>query len=152
VEDTDRPHTAAGHAAQGDLMSYVKTYAKIFGWVFIAVGVVGFFLTGFGGFFGMEGEHLLFFEINPAHNIIHLAIGVVYLLGARAGEAGTRAVVMVLSATYFLVGVLGLLLIDTPANILALNQADNILHLGTGALGFAVLAIDRSRRTQPTTA
>ena len=33
-------------------MSYVKTYARILGWTFVAVGVVGFFLTGFGGFFG----------------------------------------------------------------------------------------------------
>ncbi len=56
-------------------MSYVKTYAMILGWVFIAIGAVGFILTGFGDFFGMEGDHLLFFEINPAHNVVHLGIG-----------------------------------------------------------------------------
>jgi hypothetical protein len=133
-------------------MSYVKRYALILGWVFIAVGAVGFILTGFGDFFGMEGDHLLFFEINPAHNVVHLMLGAVYLLGARGTEAGARAVVLILSAAYFLVGVLGLILMDTSANILAINNADNLLHLGIGALGFGVLAWDRRRTTASATA
>ena len=98
-------------------MSYVKTYARILGWTFVAVGVVGFFLTGFGGFFGMDGETLILFGVNPAHNLVHLILGVTYLIGARASEAGARAVVLVLSSAYLLVGVLGLILIDTSANI-----------------------------------
>ncbi len=102
-------------------MSYVKTYARILGWTFVAVGVVGFFLTGFGGFFGMDGEELILFGINPAHNLVHLILGVTYLIGARATEAGARAVVLILSAAYLLVGVLGLILIDTSANVLAIN-------------------------------
>lgn len=133
-------------------MSYVKTYAKILGWVFIAIGVVGFVLTGLGDFFGMEGDHLLFFEINPAHNVVHLMLGAVYLLGARATEAGARSVVLILSAAYFLVGVLGVMLMDTQANILAINNADNLLHLGIGALGFVILAVNRSRSTQASAA
>ena len=44
-------------------MSYVKTYATILGWAFVAVGVVGFFLTGFGRFFGINGETLILFGI-----------------------------------------------------------------------------------------
>jgi hypothetical protein len=119
-------------------MSYVKTYARILGWTFVAVGVVGFFLTGFGEFFGMDGETLILFGINPAHNLVHLILGITYLIGARATEAGARAVVLVLSSAYLLVGVLGLILIDTSANILAINQADNVLHLAVGALGIGV--------------
>lgn len=121
-------------------MSYVKTYAAILGWTFVVVAVAGFFLTGFGDFFGVDGETLILFGINPAHNLIHLVLGVTYLIGARATEAGARAVVLVLSSAYLLVGVLGLLLMDTSANILAINQADNVLHLAVGALGIAVVA------------
>ena len=51
-------------------MSYVKTYAEILGWTFVVVGVVGFLLTGFGGFFGMDGERLILFGVNPAHNLV----------------------------------------------------------------------------------
>ncbi len=130
-------------------MSYVKTYARILGWTFVAVGVVGFFLTGFGGFFGMDGETLILFGINPAHNLVHLILGITYLIGARATEAGARAVVLVLSSAYLLVGVLGLILIDSSANILAINQADNVLHLAVGALGIGVVATSARRGTQP---
>ena len=46
--------------------------------------------------------------------------------------------VLVLSSAYLLVGVLGLILIDTSVNILAINQADNVLHLA-GALSASAL-------------
>ena len=130
-------------------MSYVKTYARILGWTFVAVGVVGFFLTGLGEFFGVDGETLILFGINPAHNLVHLILGITYLIGARATEAGARAVVLVLSSAYLLVGVLGLILIDNSANILAINQADNVLHLAVGALGIGVVAASTRRGTRP---
>jgi hypothetical protein len=130
-------------------MSYVKTYAAILGWTFVAVGVAGFILTGFGDFFGVDGEQLILFGVNPAHNLIHLVLGATYLIGARATEAGARAVVLVLSSAYLLVGLLGLLLMDTSANILAINQADNVLHLAIGALGIAVVALAGRRGAQP---
>jgi len=130
-------------------MSYVKTYARILGWTFVAVGVVGFFLTGLGEFFGVDGETLILFGINPAHNLVHLILGITYLIGARATEAGARAVVLVLSSAYLLVGVLGLILIDTSVNILAINQADNVLHLAVGALGIGIVAASARRGTQP---
>jgi hypothetical protein len=133
-------------------MSYVKTYASILGWTFVAVAVTGFFLTGFGDFFGMDGETLILFGVNPAHNLIHLVLGITYLIGARATEAGARAVVLVLSSAYLLVGVLGLILMDTSANLLAINQADNVLHLAIGALGIGVVAYATRRRAQPANA
>lgn len=127
-----------------------EDHATILGWTFVAVGVVGFFLTGFGSFFGIDGETLILFGINPAHNLLHLILGVIYLTGARATEAGVRAVVVVLSSAYLLVGVLGLLVIDTSANILAINQADNVLHLAVGGLGLGVIAVSAKRgRNRP---
>ena len=130
-------------------MSYLKTYARILGWTFVAIAVVGFILTGFGGFFGMDGETLILFGVNPAHNVVHLILGATYLIGARATEAGARAVVLVLSSAYLLVGVLGLILIDSSANILAINQADNVLHLAVGALGIGVVAASSRRGAHP---
>jgi hypothetical protein len=132
-------------------MSYVKTYATILGWTFVVVAVAGFFLTGFGDFFGVDGETLILFGVKPAHNVIHLILGVTYLIGARASDEGARAVVLVLSSAYLLVGVLGLLLMEMSANILAINQADNILHLAVGALGVAVVALT-SRKAAPASA
>ena len=82
------------------------------------------------------------------HRSDHLILGITYLIGARATEAGARAVVLVLSSAYLLVGVLGLVLIDTSANILAINQADNVLHLAVGALGIGVVAASARRGSQ----
>jgi len=58
-------------------------------------------------------------------------------------------VVSVLSSAYLLVDVLGLILIGTSANILAINQADNVLHLAVGAFGIGVVAASARRGTQP---
>jgi hypothetical protein len=47
----------------------------------------------------------------------------------------------------------GLFVIDTSANIVAVNQADNLLHIGTGLLGLIVVATSSVRgRQTPATA
>lgn len=52
---------------------------------------------------------------------------------------------------YLLVGIAGLLVIDTEANVLALNGADNVLHLGTAVILLAVaLGADKRTRTTST--
>src|SRR3712207_8517045 len=38
------------------------------------------------GFAASQGPKLILFEINPLHNIVHLAIGGALLAAARAGE------------------------------------------------------------------
>lgn len=122
-----------------------KNYARIFGIVFVLTGLVGFFLTGFSGFASTDGPVLILFQVNPLHNIVHLLLGAVYLIGARSTEEGARAVVTVLSLAYLAVGVAGLFVIDTSANIVAVNQADNFLHIGTGLLGLIVVAMSSAR-------
>ena len=89
------------------------------------------------------------FGEDPAHNLLHLVLGVTCLIGARAPGAGARAVMVVLYSACLPVGVLGLLLIETSANILAINQADNVLHLAVGALGLGVIAASAKRGAQP---
>lgn len=51
--------------------------ALIVGLAYLVVGIWGFFITGFDGFTEHDhSETLLGFAVNPLHNIIHLAIGV----------------------------------------------------------------------------
>jgi len=64
--------------------------AGIFGATYVAIGLLGFVATGGVGFADTEGSNLLgIFEVNPLHNLVHLAIGVALLL---AFAAGARAV------------------------------------------------------------
>ncbi|MFC8193074.1 DUF4383 domain-containing protein [Cellulomonas sp. NPDC057328] len=127
-----------------------RLVATIFGAVYTLVGLAGFLVTGGVPFAGQEGEPLLGFEVNPLHNIVHLAIGIALLASSRT-VASARRMNIVVGAVYLLVGILGLFIIESEANILALNGADNVLHLGTAIilLGVALTAdkaaADRTR-------
>ncbi len=87
------------------------------------------------------GDNLIIFEVNPLHNIVHLAIGALLLVSCKtvAAAKGSNTAV---GAVYLLVGILGLFLIDTSANILSLDGADNVLHF---ASAFVLLGVGLSQ-------
>ena len=121
--------------------------ALAIGVIYTLVGIAGFFVTGFENFAAETDKTLLGFEINPLHNIVHLLVGAVLLLGATRGVAASRAVNTAVGGVYLLVGIIGLFILDSSANILALNSADNVLHLvSAAALLGAGLAADKDGR------
>jgi hypothetical protein len=108
-----------------------RLLATVFGVVYLLVGLAGFAVTGFGDFAGTHsGDKLIVFEINPLHNIIHLAIGALLLAASRAATTAKGANTLV-GGVYLLVGIVGLFILDSSANILSLNSADNVLHLAS---------------------
>lgn len=111
-----------------------RLLATVFGAVYVLVGILGFFTTAGVDFFATEGNNLIIFEVNPLHNIIHLAIGTALLLAGLNSVAASKAVNTAVGAVYLLVGVLGLFLLDSALNIIALNGADNVLHLASAVL------------------
>ena len=95
-----------------------------FGLVYVLVGVVGFFVTGFNGFASMNGPLLLgIFMLNPLHNIVHVLVGAVLVAGGLASIKVSRRVNTTVGAVYLLVSAMGLALQASTANILALNRA-----------------------------
>lgn len=112
----------------------------IFGAVYLLVGILGFFATAGVDFFATEGNLLLgIFEVNPFHNIVHLLIGAALLIGGLSSVSAAKATNTTIGAAYLLVGLLGLFITgDNPANILALNAADNVLHFASAILLLAV--------------
>lgn len=129
-----------------------RLVAAIFGAVYTLVGLAGFLVTGGVPFASQEGEPLLGFEVNPLHNIVHLVIGIALLLASRT-VTGARSANLTVGAVYLLVGILGLFIIDTEANILALNGADNVLHFATAIILLGVaLGADRDRAARTRTA
>ena len=109
------------------------------------IGLAGFALTGFAHFIGESPmpDKLLWFQINPLQNVVHVLIGIGLLLGAAGGETASRVIVGFVSTVLVIVGIAGFLVIDTEFNWLSLNIADNFLHLGTAILGFAAFASSR---------
>jgi len=131
-------------------MTWPQQLALAFGVVYTLIGVIGFFITGFGDFFGnangMPMEHdetLLGFMINPMHNVVHILIGVAGIALSRTLR-GARTYGWLLAVGYGAAFVYGLIAIDEDWDFLNLNWADNVLHLGTALVGL-VIALGKVR-------
>jgi uncharacterized protein DUF4383 len=122
--------------------------ALIIGAIYTLIGILGFFITGFDRFAAETNETLLGFEINPLHNLVHLAIGLAGLAMWRRLDTA-RTYGWVLAAVYGLTFLFGLFAAgNSDINFLSLNGADNGLHLVT-ALAGAAIALWPAARTVP---
>ena len=106
-----------------------KTFALVFGIVFLLVGVLGYIENP------IVGEDALFHSTG-VHNIVHLVSGLV-LVGVALGAAASSALVLkVLGVVYLLVAILGFLGVggDMILGIIDNTAADNWLHLVLGVV------------------
>jgi hypothetical protein len=92
-----------------------NTLAKVFGVVFLLIGVLGFFNDPVFGLF----------EVDAAHNIVHIVLGLILL--AVPTVMGLRVVGVI----YLLVAILGFALVPDHGDLLGveLNHADHWLHI-----------------------
>lgn len=109
--------------------------AQVVGAVLTLVGVAGFF----------TGGTLVIFGINALHNVVHLVSGVLGLaVGFYAGAQWARYYNQGFGVIYLLVTALGFVAPALTASLLAINSADNFLHLALGivlaGVGFGVLS------------
>lgn len=110
-----------------------------FGAIYIVVGLLGFTVSGQGDFIGQEGGLLLgIFEVNGLHNIVHLLIGAALLGAGLSSHTAAKSTNMTIGVIYLALGIVGWFIQDTALDIVALNTADHLLHLFSGALLIAV--------------
>jgi hypothetical protein len=104
----------------------LKTMAKVFGYVLLLVGVLGF-IPGATN----DGLLLGIFEVNTLHNIIHLVTGAVALYAAmQADDKAARTYFQVFGIVYALVAILGFVYGDNAIlGLVASNMADTWLHV-----------------------
>lgn len=119
-------------------MSLNQKFGGLFGAIYLLVGILGFFVTSGVDFMATRGEDLIIFGVNPLHNVVHLVVGLLFLGGAAAGVRAARSINMLLGIVLLLLGIAGFFLVDSSANIIALDFEDNFLHLGTAVLALAV--------------
>jgi len=133
-----RATTSVGHL----LPSQIATAAT--GVVFAAAGIAGFVVTGFERFAEPDsGGMLLGFHVNPLHNLVHLLFGVFGLIAWRTVRSSLGYAITMIVA-YGAVLIAGLFAIGQEWNILAIDQADNWLHLAFVVVG-ALIAIEAGR-------
>jgi hypothetical protein len=123
-----------------------QLFALIFGVVYLLVGIVGFFMTGFDNFAEKDPAKVVVFSVNPLHNVVHILIGVVWIAASRTAAAA-RAANLGIGIAYLALAAIGLLELNA-LGFLANNTADNWLHLVTGLL--AVLFGTRAAERTPT--
>jgi len=105
-----------------------KIYVVLSGAILFVVGVVGFF------------RHEMFnLTFPPAHNVFHLASGVIALWAGLGKSAnGVRLFGLIFGAIYILVAIAGFAgLKDLGPMQLGLNSHYNVIHLGVGLLSLA---------------
>ena len=109
-----------------------KKLAIMFGVVFVLVGVLGMISTPIAGPMGL-------FQTNSLHDYVHLLIGIVLLVVAFAAPAKSGLTLQIFGVVYFLLAILGFLLIPSGGDLLGLvtmNTADHVLHAVLGIVLF----------------
>jgi hypothetical protein len=127
----------------------VQIVALLVGVVFLLVGILGFvpgITTNFGDLAfagtGSMAALLGLFQVSVLHNIVHLLFGVAGVAAARTAAAA-RAFLIGGGLIYLVLWLYGSIInLNSPANFVPVNTADNWLHLvlavGMLALGFAL--------------
>jgi hypothetical protein len=117
---------------------------------YVAIGIIGFFVTGFGGFLADSGDTLLFgfASINPMHNLVHVLIGAFLIAMTRFSTASTEGALMGVGLFYITAFVIGVIAPDN-LTIIAMNGAgdgENLVHIVTGvtALTAGLLSVGQS--------
>lgn len=122
----------------------VRTMAKVFGVVFLLIGVLGFVPAA------TPDDNLLgLFHVDAVHNIIHLASGAVALWAGMTSYRYSKLYFQIFGIVYALVAVLGLFVGDGEIlGLVANNMADVALHVLIAAsalsLGFGSFADDEA--------
>jgi hypothetical protein len=120
-----------------------KTVSIILGILFIVIGILGYF----------NNPILGYFAVNSQHNLVHILTGFLLLIASMGHLRSTSTVLKVFGVIYLLIAVLGFVQVGSGAilRVIAINAADNWLHLLLGvimlALGFFV---DKRKETTTT--
>ena len=123
-------------------MTFAQRLAQIFGWAFIAIGLVGFFVTGGS----MEASHVMapkllgIFPLNVLHNIVHLLFGIWGIVACR-WLGSTRMYLLGAGVIYLLLAALGTVAPD-GFGLVPIGGSDVALHifLALGLLASSVIA------------
>lgn len=123
----------------------VQTASLVVGAVFLLVGILGFIPGITSNYSSMSfashhSEAMLFglFQVSILHNLVHLAFGIAGIVAARTARAA-RLYLIIGGIVYLVLFVYGLLVpMNSDANFVPVNGADNVLHV---VLGLGMLAL-----------
>src|SRR3989344_3869904 len=111
------------------MSALVKPVTWTLGIVLLVIGILGFL---------MDSPLLGLFEVDLEHNIVHVVSGLAGLATANSWSRA-RMFLIVFGVIYAAVPVLGFMMGEGEfLGLLAINQADNFLHLAIAAVCLVV--------------
>lgn len=105
----------------------------------LALGILGFGVTGFDQPATPVGETVLAFTLNPLQSVVHVSVGLALLRSVFAPRPALFGVIGA-SFSYLLLGTAGW---SDGLRLFATNPAVARLHVGLGTLGLALLVLAR---------
>lgn len=112
-----------------------RALATTAGVIYVMIGVFGVAATNSATLFGSQGGYLFdLFEVNISANTLHVLIGLGLIIAGASGTEPARRLNTVIGVILLVIGILGFPLLNSTANIFAVNIATNVLHLATAVL------------------
>lgn len=109
-----------------------KKIGKFAGWVFVIIGVLGFFGNPL---VGSSSGAMFWSDTNG--NLVHILTGAVLLWVAYKSAHQTHSALKILGVIYLLIAVLGFWMTSSSLlGLMQVNSADNWLHLVLGVAMF----------------
>ena len=142
---------ADGSARRQEGRSLAQWFCLLVGPTLILVGLLGFFAesrfdTAMGGDPGaLDGHDFIIFEVNGWHNVVHIATGLLLLLGV-ARHALAKTVLILFGVGYAAVSVIGLIDGKDVFGLFPIDRADNVLHIVLAALALLVASVSTRDR------
>ncbi len=121
--------------------SLAERIAPIIGAFYVLIGIVGFAVTGFGGFVQNTPDELLGFSVNPFHNVVHFAIGAfLIVMCTRGSSPAAEGAVMGVGLFYIVAFVIGVVAPDnlTIISMTGAGDLENFNHLVNGVVLLAI--------------
>lgn len=115
--------------------SLAQRVGPFFGLLYVTIGILGFFVTGFDNFVQNTGDSLIGFSINPMHNLVHLLIGAfLIIMSTRPNVAAAEGAVMGVGLFYVVAFVIGTVSKDnlTIISMYGYGDLENFNHLLNG--------------------
>ena len=112
----------------------LKVFAILFGLVMFAFGILGFLPD-----YAPNGLLFGVFSVNPVHNLVHLLTGLIAIICGLASSLAAKFFFIVIGVAYTGLAVLGFMQGEGVLyGLIAINMADNWLHVGLAALSFVL--------------
>jgi uncharacterized protein DUF4383 len=118
--------------------SLAQRVMPLFGALYVAIGVIGFAVTGFGSFLQNTDDYILIsgLSVNPFHNVVHIAIGAFLLIMSRQSTTTAEGACLGVGIFYvaaFVIGFVG----STNLTIISMQgrgDLENVNHLLNGVI------------------